>query len=235
MWILCTATRKHHPSPQLEKACKQQWRPSTAKNKGMNKIIIAHACVSLNSLMIQLSRWITFVSERWYQLDGTLEEKEWTRTDPHKPRCVANPLRPKWADGPGGEITVLVLWQLISWGRGSKCDVMKHSVTVNSIFGNESGGGLEFHLLPCGLKWELRMLIASKAVSHLERLSVVVWHRSLDKEILLPSCLGRSVNMKLFLILIILLFEVSEGNLSKCTMKFEEILLFTGLRAGPSR
>ena len=107
--------------------------------------------------------------------------------------------------------------------------------SLNSIFGNESGGGLEFHLLPCGLKWELRMLIASKAVSHLERLSVVVWHRSLDKEILLPSCLGKSVNMKLFLILIILLFEVSEGNLSKCTMKFEEILLFTGLRAGPSR
>lgn len=57
---------------------------------------------------------------------------------------------------------------------GSKCGVMKHSVTVNSIFGNESGGGLEFHLLPCGLKLELRTLIASKAVSHPERLSVTV-------------------------------------------------------------
>ena len=52
---------------------------------------------------------------------------------------------------------------------------------------------------------------------------------------LLPSCLGKSVIMKLFLVLIILLFEVSEGNLSKCTMKFEEILPFTRLGAGPSR
>lgn len=78
--------------------------------------------------------------------------------------------------------------------------MMKHSVTVNSIFGNESGGGLEFHLLPCGLKLELRTLIASKAVSHPERLCDCVAFRPLDKEILLPGCLGKSVSMKLFLV-----------------------------------
>jgi len=32
-WSLCTPTNSSFHSPQLEKACVQQWRPSTAKNE----------------------------------------------------------------------------------------------------------------------------------------------------------------------------------------------------------
>lgn len=92
--------------------------------------------------------------------------------------------------------------------------MMEHSVIMN-IFGNVGGGRLRFSVYSCGLKRELGMLIASKTLAHLERFCVtqITGQRN-------PAAyfLEKSVNMKLFLVLIILLFEVPTGNLSKCTM-----------------
>lgn len=84
----------------------------------------------------------------------------------------------------------------------------------NSIFGNVGGGGLGFPVNPCGLKRELRKLIAPKITGSSGKTL-----RLLNKKVLRPVSLGESVIMKPFLILIILLFEVPTGNLSKCTMK----------------
>lgn len=47
--------------------------------------------------------------------------------------------------------------------------MMERSVTGNSIFGNVDGGGLGFPVNPCGLKQELRRLIAPKTLAHFER------------------------------------------------------------------